>query len=114
MLKYGWNSHPSEINNGDCYRWAFLAYLTLPNVQLVSCGCYGGHAFIYFKDRYYDAQHLNGVVDWRGLNFFTSTKNDEFETDIIEFQDEEAFIRYWCLKGTFSDVIDVRKLTKKI
>lgn len=31
---------------------------------------YGGHNFIYFNGLYYDAEHPNGIKDWRLLKAF--------------------------------------------
>jgi hypothetical protein len=55
-----------DINNGFCWLWAITVQHIVSNAEL----CYDGttnHSFIKINDKFYDAQELNGVEDWRDL-----------------------------------------------
>jgi len=75
----------SKINQGHCYRWAYLAH-TLHGAKLYS-NYY--HAFIKIEDHFYDAEMIHGVKSWRSLPFFQKhkkcTTKVECHKDIIDF-----------------------------
>lgn len=50
--------HPIMINFGDCYKWAYIAYKLFDGVELWSSE---NHAFIKYKDKFYDSESLDGV-----------------------------------------------------
>lgn len=68
------DSWPAKINNGDCYRWAYLAYRLHRRVTLCTYLRGGEHAFVRIGKLYYDAQHSQGIQDWKNLAFFTFYK----------------------------------------
>lgn len=77
----------SKINQGHCYRWAYLAH-KLHGVKLYS-NYY--HAFIKIDDAFYDAEMLHGVKSWRSLPFFQKNKKCtnkvECHRDLIHFME---------------------------
>lgn len=54
----------SKINKGRCFKWAYLTYLVFDKTELWSMG---SHAFIKYRDKFYDAERHVGVLDWRDL-----------------------------------------------
>ena len=55
---------PAVINNGRCWIWAYLTFKSFKNVELWdTCG----HAFIKHEDKFYDAERVNGELDWTNL-----------------------------------------------
>lgn len=57
-------THPIEINWGQCFHWAYIAYKLFDNVELWSSQY---HAFIKFGNRYFDSEHLNGIKNWKKI-----------------------------------------------
>jgi hypothetical protein len=55
---------PKKINKGFCMQWAFIAYYMFEGVELWHIAC---HAFVKYKDKFYDSECLDGVLDWRDL-----------------------------------------------
>ena len=55
---------PEEINMGQCFQWAYLAYNLFENVELWDLP---HHAFVKYKGKYYDSECPNGEKDWRDL-----------------------------------------------
>jgi hypothetical protein len=55
---------PRGINRGKCFAWAYLAHLMFEGVELWDTNC---HAFVKAGNRFYDAERLQGVEDWREL-----------------------------------------------
>lgn len=56
--------HPSHINDGECFIWAYLTFLIFKDVEMWYMDC---HAFVKYRGRFYDSERLNGVEDWQDL-----------------------------------------------
>lgn len=56
----------SVINQGECFRWAYIAYRLYNDVELWDIP---SHAFVRSKTTglYYDSETPDGEVDWRDL-----------------------------------------------
>lgn len=63
------HSHPMEINFGDCFKWAWIAFKLFKNVELWSNEI---HAFFKYKDKFYDSECLDGIKSWRRLRTIVS------------------------------------------
>lgn len=57
-------NNPIEINFGDCFKWAFIAYRLFNDVELWS---HEIHAFIKYRGRFYDSETLDGIKNWRRI-----------------------------------------------
>jgi hypothetical protein len=55
---------PSNINCGDCWRWAYYAYRLFPGVELWTNS---DHAWIKYNGLYYDSESPNGVECFEDL-----------------------------------------------
>lgn len=55
---------PSIINMGECFIWAYSAFLIFENVELWDVNC---HAFVKYRGRFYDSVTLRGSPDWQDL-----------------------------------------------
>lgn len=55
---------PEEINNGQCFVWAYLAHRIFRGTQLMS---HDSHAFIKYNGRLYDSENLKGVLDFKKM-----------------------------------------------
>jgi hypothetical protein len=72
----------SDINGGDCYNWAWIVHHLIPDAVLCTVRYYGGHAFVKIKNKYYDAEHTSGVIDWRKLNSFKDCRRRCRQADL--------------------------------
>lgn len=67
-----------EINNGNCADWATVVWERLRDIGVFAAieddeslaGHDYSHTFIYYDGRYYDAECIEGVVDWIQLPTF--------------------------------------------
>lgn len=97
---------PSDVNNGDCYYWAFVASQLYGGV-LCSVRCrFGSHAFVKIDNKYYDSESPNGVNDWRDLIFFENSRSINFN-DCIE-QSEKEFLDSWFMDRVLAHNLFVR------
>jgi hypothetical protein len=55
---------PALINGGRCWMWAYIAYETFADTELWDVN---SHAFIRYRDKFYDCERLKGEDDWRDL-----------------------------------------------
>lgn len=88
-----------DVNGGDCYNFAALAYIYLKNYnpKLFSTNFYGGHAFIKINSKYYDSEHINGVSSINLLDSdYKNWSEDRF--DILKFSD---FCKYWKVNKNY-------------
>lgn len=83
----------SEINSGDCYNWAAVVKRLIPNSELIR---FEGHAFVKIGLKYYDAERLNGVLDWKKL---PSNKSGHLYRDYDTFTEAE-FYKHWKINKT--------------
>lgn len=60
------HARASDINQGECFLWAYYAYRLYKNVELWDMG---SHAFVRDKvtGKFYDSERPNGEVDWKEL-----------------------------------------------
>ncbi len=101
-------TEPYFINEGECYKWAFCAYC-LYGLDLYSTK---NHAFVKGPDDlYYDAECLNGTIDWRKLrvNKETIAYGNESEAVLLH---EEEFLLDWGLNP--SDLTPILASIKEI
>ncbi len=54
----------SVINEGECFIWAYLAFLIFKDVEIWDVNC---HAFVKYKGKFYDSEVLRGSPDWQDL-----------------------------------------------
>ena len=66
-----------DINGGDCYWWA-LVFVELIGGVLYTYGHQGGHAFVKFDGRWYDAESPNGVLRWQELKCIEGNDPDDY------------------------------------
>lgn len=100
---------PLEINCGDCYRWAYTAYLIYGGTLYSFENKYLAHAFIKIKNKYYDSESPDGESDWKHLKFFLEDRPSHiFNTTPIAHESEAEFFDYWNFKSH-----EVRKVLKR-
>lgn len=58
------DTDPSDINCGQCFQWAYLAFSLFDGVELYDLP---HHAFVKYKGKYYDSECPEGEEDWREL-----------------------------------------------
>jgi len=88
-----WNSkpEPSDINGGDCAKFAYRIYKTVQGLQLMTTGFCGGHAWIFDGKKHYDSEHPKGVSDWRKLDrSYTGMPHGYAEQLTVK-----EFLTYW-------------------
>lgn len=61
------NIKTQMINRGNCYVWAYYAYLIFDDVKLCSLLCngrdkYPSHAFVKVNDKFYDSEAPDGII----------------------------------------------------
>lgn len=84
---------PFKINQGRCFAWAYIAYCTFPNVQLCSTDI---HAFIKYRGKFYDAERLTGVKDWKELPAAYKGKHPFYDSPLeLRFHSKESFKKAW-------------------
>jgi len=71
----------SVINLGQCFIWAYSAFLIFDKVKLCSVDC---HAFVKYKGYYYDADCPRGSKDWNNLPATSFTDFNHHSYDDIE------------------------------
>lgn len=55
---------PEVINQGECFIWAYSAYLIFQGVEIWHAPC---HAFVKYRNRFYDSESLKGEQSYRDL-----------------------------------------------
>lgn len=92
------------INTGDCGLWAYCVAKYTDNYFQI-CDVideYGhGHAFVVFENLYYDSEHLDGVKNWKNLNFLKETKLNKFY-----FTKYDDFIDFGSQWFVFDKIVD--------
>jgi hypothetical protein len=85
-----------EINCGDCYNWAYLAYKVFHkcDIELWSTYAWGHHAFIKIGNRFYDAESPRGVKNYRNLHCFKDPEYKDFSPNSRK-QTLREFKRFW-------------------
>ncbi|MFW6008035.1 MAG: hypothetical protein ACOCP8_02110 [archaeon] len=82
-----------DINDGFCEQFAKEILENFHNALECCSGIFfegiGSpiviHVWVKYKDKYYDAEHPNGVEDWRNLNIFNVYwEKGYFKGDIFE------------------------------
>jgi hypothetical protein len=84
----------SEINRGNCYRWAYIAYILYKDVSLYSNDA---HAFAYQYGKFFDSESPSGVTRMESLkcNKYNCKKSchswlHPSVDDFVEFWDENG------------------------
>ncbi len=102
---FAFHRHPKYVNEGDCYIWAYIAFLENPGALLFSTW---HHAFIKIGNLYYDSESPQGVRHWKELAFYRkyprTTRNPLFS-----FRNPEKFIKFWE-----SSLQDMKLLLKEV
>jgi hypothetical protein len=120
LKQYRKRLHTSlDINYGDCFRWAMLAY-KLYGGQLISVTLMvenswegypgqlvsdGSHAFIKLDDKYYDSESPEGVNDWQELKYFSRldvSMYDNWEYEVRWHPSIRSFQRFWYTTSNIS------------
>ena len=66
-----YKNDPHKINWGQCFQWAYIAYMLFEGVELWDTH---GHAFVRHQDKFYDSERLEGTTDWRELPAIASCR----------------------------------------
>jgi hypothetical protein len=95
------------INNGRCYKWAYIAARLYSDVMIWSNM---SHAFVEIDGLFYDAESPNGVLELESLN---CNHRRGIDRDDSWVQTLEELVEYWEDHGkTGFDNVD--ELEKKI
>lgn len=97
-----------DINCGNCYRWAYIAYKLYEGVELWSNE---SHAFPYQRGRFFDSESPKGEKSLEDLvcNAYTGkTEEDSWQHESID-----SFIEYWDDNGLYN-FQDVKELDREI
>jgi hypothetical protein len=63
-----YKSIPEDINYGQCFLWAYVAYHLFEGLELWDTGVHcPAHAFVRHRNKFYDSECLEGAEDWRDL-----------------------------------------------
>jgi len=96
-----------DINNGHCYRWAYVAYKLYAGVRLYSNP---GHAFPRQRGKFFDSESPKGE---KRLEYLHCNSAWERTADDCFEQSEDEFIRFWNEHGRYK-FADVEDLDKRI
>lgn len=69
----GLGDDPMEVNNGYCVEWAESVAAAIPGAVVVEVDDPPDillHACVHLRGRYFDAEVMCGVADWRDLPYF--------------------------------------------
>ncbi len=81
------------INDGDCFLWANLAYHL--HIETILCTV-DYHAFIKYKDRFYDSDRPQGIKNYEKLpTLKDSNLKDNRIPKYKEFKSQKDFANYW-------------------
>lgn len=62
---------PRQINDGRCNDWAWFVWNRMPGTLIGGHRIDAeGHAYIFYRGRYYDAETPKGVKQWWQLPWF--------------------------------------------
>lgn len=78
---------PSDINEGECFIWAYLAHLIFKDVEIWYMNA---HAFVRYRGKFYDSERPNGVAEWK---YLPATKHGHTEA---RRRKVDTFKRYWA------------------
>lgn len=93
-------TRPSDINEGECYRFAYFVYLLVEGCELYRTNTSNyTHAFFKIKDYFYDAECCEGVPNWNQLPFFIKTSgkpwNQQWTDNKFLKEEVDQFIEHW-------------------
>lgn len=97
-----------QINCGDCYRWAYIAYKLYEEVDLYSTE---HHAFPYQRGYFFDSESPYGEEDLEDLACNKICRAYGHEGDAF-FQEEDDFEEFWADNGSFYDRKELDKAIK--
>jgi len=102
--KYFPQLSPQQINLGNCYNWALVAYTNYNNSNLFTWADGGGHAFVKIGSKYFDAQSPCGVSHWSSLESFKPLNISKI---CVWRQSLREFMYFWYENGK-NPILDVR------
>lgn len=83
---------PEDINSGMCYSFALALHEVVPDSKIIHNsefaaktigGMMGEHVWVQIGDKHYDAEHPEGVNDWRNLTFWRRLVDDGYISEDI-------------------------------
>ncbi len=83
----------ASINRGQCYRWAYIVHKIF-GAELCNLP---GHAFVKMHGRYYDAECLRGVVNWRRLPLVKKAIQDGRTVPEVKILTPAKFQESWAV-----------------
>lgn len=90
---------PEDINGGDCYNFAAVVKYILPDSQIYSTRKKGGHVIIKIGNRFYDAAHIKGSLNWKSIDKdYAAYKNIE---DVYDLIDERTLYKEWRISKSY-------------
>lgn len=90
---------PRLINSGNCYNWAYIAYMNYNSSSLFTVEDYGGHAFVKIGECYFDAQNARGVWHWSQLDLLQEMYRNNLHKVLPWKQSLNVFLQYWRENG---------------
>lgn len=105
--KYFPHLSPLQINSGNCYNWAHVAYKNYNSAELFTIEDYGGHAFVKIRRNFFDSESPLGEWNWLNLKFFQraisrATKVKGYIPGLTSLPVKQSFIdflEYWQNNG---------------
>ena len=88
-----------EINRGQCFDWAYIAAHLYSDIELFQNDI---HAWVRYKDKFYDAQAEDGVVAIDDLPLFEYPANMRFKTEFEEVDINDLKV-FWSEKWDFTE-----------
>lgn len=108
--KYFPQLSPLQINSGNCYNWAHVAYKNYNSAELFTIEEYGGHAFVKIRSKYFDSESPIGEQNFMDLKFFRrAVMRKEYNPRFQALPRKQSFIdflEYWQINGS-SSIINV-------
>jgi hypothetical protein len=80
-----------EVNYGDCYKWAWIAYKIFNDVELWS---HESHAFIRYRRKFYDSETLNGIENWHRIRTIKENAAHYRNVPAIKMSPIQ-YVEYW-------------------
>jgi hypothetical protein len=88
-----------DINSGDCYNWAAIVKRFIPEAETIR---FEGHAFVKIRNKFYDAERLDGLLDWKKL---PTNKSGNLYRDYDVFTEEEFYKKFKIHKSHIDKLV---------
>lgn len=99
--------------HGECYIYAYC-FLAVMGGKAVTWmpkdKNKGGHVFIKFKDRYFDAEAVTGQESWKRLQSYMNKSNDRLLT---RHRTLPGMVKYW-FGNNIQEIVRCQEIIKKI